>query len=62
MAVTGAEAAQNFFSEEELARAGDVALSAFSQEQKYLFDLNGVSSAFVFKGEICIIIDMYQSL
>jgi len=37
----GAEAAQEFYSDEELVKSGQAALSQFTEEQRYLFDLNG---------------------
>jgi len=37
----GAEAAQEFYSDEEVARVAEGAAVSFSEEQRYLFDLNG---------------------
>jgi len=37
----GAEAAQEFYSDEAVTKAGQVALNRFTDEERYLFDLNG---------------------
>lgn len=38
---SGAELAQEFFGEEEYTHSGDKATAPFTEEQRYLFDLNG---------------------
>lgn len=37
----GAEAAQEFYGDQEAAKAGNAAISQFSDQERYLFDLNG---------------------